>query len=166
MSDVTEVAKLGHDEIAHAAQAATCTEIGWDAYVTCSRCDYTTYEEKEALGHDLASEWTTDAEQHWHECTCGYQTDTQSHGWDNGQVTKEPTETECGIKTYTCSVCGATKEESIDPVEAPETSLPQDKDTEETTDSGLLVIVVSGAIGAGAIAVVVALVLRKKKKSF
>jgi len=43
---------LGHDEIAHAAKAATCTEIGWEAYVTCSRCDYTTYEEIPALGHN------------------------------------------------------------------------------------------------------------------
>lgn len=36
---------LGHDEVQHTAQAATCTEIGWDAYVTCSRCDYSTYKE-------------------------------------------------------------------------------------------------------------------------
>jgi hypothetical protein len=42
---------LGHDLIDHAAQAPTCTEIGWDAYQTCSRCDYTTYAEKPALGH-------------------------------------------------------------------------------------------------------------------
>lgn len=43
---------LGHDLIHHDAQAPTCTAIGWDAYNTCSRCDYTTYEEKAALGHD------------------------------------------------------------------------------------------------------------------
>ena len=42
---------LGHDLQHHDAQAATCTEIGWDAYDTCSRCDYTTYEEIPALGH-------------------------------------------------------------------------------------------------------------------
>ena len=34
---------LGHDEIEHVAQVPTCTEVGWDAYVTCSRCDYSTY---------------------------------------------------------------------------------------------------------------------------
>ncbi|MBV0897345.1 hypothetical protein KTT79_05755, partial [Faecalibacterium prausnitzii] len=34
------------------AQAPTCTEIGWDAYETCSRCDYTTYAELPAQ-HDL-----------------------------------------------------------------------------------------------------------------
>ena len=42
-----------HDLIHHDAQAPTCTQIGWDAYDTCSRCDYTTYAEKPALGHDL-----------------------------------------------------------------------------------------------------------------
>ncbi len=47
-----EVDALGHSLVAHEAQTATCTEIGWDAYVTCSRCDYTTYEEIAALGHD------------------------------------------------------------------------------------------------------------------
>ena len=43
---------LGHDPVHHDAKAATCTEIGWDAYETCSQCDYTTYEEIPALGHD------------------------------------------------------------------------------------------------------------------
>ena len=33
------------------SKAPTCTEIGWDAYDTCSRCDYTTYVEIPALGH-------------------------------------------------------------------------------------------------------------------
>ena len=35
------------------------------------------------------------------------------HVWDNGKVTKEPTETETGIKTYTCTRCGETKTETI-----------------------------------------------------
>ncbi len=42
---------LGHDEVHHDAKAPTCTDIGWDAYVTCSRCEYTTYGEKAATGH-------------------------------------------------------------------------------------------------------------------
>ena len=41
-----------HDLVHHDAQAPTCTEIGWEAYDTCSRCDYTTYVELPALGHD------------------------------------------------------------------------------------------------------------------
>ena len=33
---------LGHDIQSHDAKTPTCTEVGWDAYDTCSRCDYTT----------------------------------------------------------------------------------------------------------------------------
>ncbi len=46
---------LGHDEVTHEAKEPTCTEIGWDAYVTCSRCGYSSYEEKSALGHDIVN---------------------------------------------------------------------------------------------------------------
>lgn len=43
----------GHDLVHLYAKAPTCTEIGWDAYDTCSRCDYTTRKELPALNHDL-----------------------------------------------------------------------------------------------------------------
>ena len=43
---------LEHDKVQHDAQAATCTEKGWNAYETCSRCNYTTYAEIQALTHD------------------------------------------------------------------------------------------------------------------
>lgn len=39
------------------------------------------------------------------------------HTWDEGRVTKEATLTEEGVKTYTCSVCGETKTESIPKIE-------------------------------------------------
>ena len=43
-----------HDLVHHDAKAPTCTGIGWDAYETCSRCDYTTtYVELPALKHTL-----------------------------------------------------------------------------------------------------------------
>lgn len=41
-----------HDLVQHAAKAPTCTKPGWNAYETCSRCDYTTYTEQPALNHD------------------------------------------------------------------------------------------------------------------
>ena len=46
---------MGHDFVDHEAKAATCTEIGWEAYQTCSRCDYTTYKELPAKGHTPAA---------------------------------------------------------------------------------------------------------------
>ena len=42
-----------HDLEQHEAKAPTCTEKGWSAYETCSRCDHTTYAELPALNHDL-----------------------------------------------------------------------------------------------------------------
>ena len=47
--------KLGHDEIHHDAKAATCSEKGHNAFVTCTRCDYTTYEEVAPHGHTPAA---------------------------------------------------------------------------------------------------------------
>ena len=37
----------------------------------------------------------------------------RGHHWDAGVVTKEPTKTEEGVKTYTCEYCGGTRTESI-----------------------------------------------------
>ena len=45
---------LGHDLIHHDSQASTCKEHGWNAYDTCSRCDYTTYEELPLKEHTPA----------------------------------------------------------------------------------------------------------------
>lgn len=44
---------LGHDEVSHSGKTPTCTEAGYAAYVECSRCEYTTYEELSKLQHSL-----------------------------------------------------------------------------------------------------------------
>lgn len=64
-----------HDLEQHAAKAPTCTEIGWNAYETCSRCNYTTYTEQPALNHDYQA------------------------------VTVEPTCETDGYTIFTCSRC-------------------------------------------------------------
>ena len=53
-----------------------------------------------------------------HTCACGNSyvdtyTDALGHAWDNGKVTKQPTEAETGVKTFTCTRCGETKTEII-----------------------------------------------------
>ena len=53
-----------------------------------------------------------------HTCACGDSyvdtyTDALGHAWDNGKVTKQPTEAETGVKTFTCTRCGETKTETI-----------------------------------------------------
>ena len=51
-----EVDPDNHDLEHHEGKEPTCTETGWEAYDTCSRCDYTTYEELPANSgnHDLS----------------------------------------------------------------------------------------------------------------
>ena len=43
----------------------------------------------------------------------GKATEKLEHTWDGGVITKEPTQKEKGVKTYTCTVCGKTKTEEI-----------------------------------------------------
>lgn len=40
-----------HALVHHEAKAPTCTEVGWEAYDTCSRCSYTTKVEKQKTPH-------------------------------------------------------------------------------------------------------------------
>lgn len=71
----TYVDALGHDEIEHDAQAPTCTKFGWDAYVTCSRCNYSTYTSIRATGHSheaIVTEQTcTEQGYTTYTCHCG-----------------------------------------------------------------------------------------------
>ena len=50
-TETTVVSAKGHSLENHDGKAATCTEIGWEAYQTCNNCDYTTYKEIAAKGH-------------------------------------------------------------------------------------------------------------------
>ncbi|MCR5292783.1 MAG: leucine-rich repeat protein [Eubacterium sp.] len=93
-----KVDALGHDEITVDEVPASCTEDGFTSYKKCSRC-----------GKIL---------------TQGKVIKAKGHLWDNGEVVKEATETEDGLKTYKCKNCDATKdvvipaggEEPYDPV--------------------------------------------------
>ena len=53
--------KLGHDLVHHEKIDATCEEEGHEEYDTCTRCDYTTFEEIPATGH-TTSDWIIDKE--------------------------------------------------------------------------------------------------------
>lgn len=53
-----------------------------------------------------------DDDYHSRSCECGY-FEKAEHSWNEGVVTTEPTCTERGVKTYTCSTCDATKTEIV-----------------------------------------------------
>ena len=110
----------GHDLVQHAAKAPTCTEIGWDAYDTCSRfgCNYTTRKELPALKHDLkqhAAKAPTCTEIGWdayEACSrCDYTTYVElpaQHDLEH-HAAKAPTCTEPGWNAYdTCKNCDYT----------------------------------------------------------
>ena len=108
----------------HAAKAPTCTEIGWDAYDTCSRCDYTTYAELPALNHDLkqhAAKAATCTEKGWdayEACSrCNYTTYAEQPALNHDleqHAAKAPTCTEIGWNAYeTCKNCNYTTRKEL-----------------------------------------------------
>ena len=114
-----------HDLVHHDAKAPSCTEIGWNAYEACSRCNYTTtYQELPALNHDLeqhAAKAPTCTEIGWDAydtCSrCNYTTYAElpalNHDLEQ-HAAKAPTCTEIGWDAYeTCSRCDYTTRKEL-----------------------------------------------------
>ena len=90
----------------HSGGTATCTQRA-----TCAVCGA---EYGDVLGHDFTTNWTHDDNEHWKQCSrCDKKDDVGPHTWDNGTITTAPTCTKAGETTYTCTVCHATKTDSI-----------------------------------------------------
>ena len=99
----------GKNDVAnHSGGTATCTEKA-----ICEGCSLPYG--NTPPGHDFTGgTWQTDADHHWKKCSRCDVTDTESpHEWDSGKVTTQPTCTTAGQKTYTCTVCSATKVETL-----------------------------------------------------
>lgn len=127
---------LGHDPVQHKAKEPTCTEVGWDAYETCSRCDYSTYVEKAALGHQIdETNEASKIERVEPNCTstghtagykclregCTYTTskllDVLPHTKSEIKEAVASTCTKEGLtEGYTCSVCGFVVEQEAVPM--------------------------------------------------
>lgn len=123
---------LGHDFVHHDAQPATCTAKGLEAYDTCSRCDYsTTKVEIPMADHTYsATEWKSDVDNHWHECSvCHTQIGKAAHEWQPATYTAPKT-----------CVCGATQGEPLTRsyyYYAP-SAAENKKDSPKTADPGVL----------------------------
>lgn len=83
-SYVDNYVDAAHTLESHAAKAATCTEAGYGAYEKCTKCDYTTFVEAPATGHKYEA-----------------------------LITKYPSVSEAGEKSFTCPSCGDKKTEEI-----------------------------------------------------
>ena len=119
----------GHTPVEVAEQPATCTEAGHKAGTKCSVCDaiLSGMEEIPATGHTevidaaKAPTCTETGLTEGKRCTvCKEVTVKQEvipakgHSWNNGEITTSPTCENAGVKTYTCTVCNATKTEAVD----------------------------------------------------
>ena len=78
----------GHTEVTDPAVEATCTKPGKTAGKHCSVCN-------EVL-------------------VAPTEIPAKGHSWNEGEITTSPTCENAGVKTYTCTVCNATKTEAID----------------------------------------------------
>lgn len=125
-------------QIAHDASGIgdTITSYG-KRHKTCSVCGDVVTDDKfeeekplEAHSHTYTGDWQYDDTNHWKQCTYGMTTgyggklmyvcpeksQNDAHTWDDGVITKAPTTTSEGIKTFTCTVCGGKKTGTISPI--------------------------------------------------
>ena len=82
---------LGHKTELRNAAAASCTADGYTGDKVCRVCG------------EVVEKGTV--------------IPAAGHSWDSGEVTKQPTETAEGVKTFTCTVCGETRTEAIPKLE-------------------------------------------------
>ena len=100
--------------------------------VQCSECGAFKNEDHE--GDDITTAWERDKDNHWHVYGCGTIMNKSAHDWDGGVVTRQPTCTREGEKTYTCGTCGETKTEAV--AKAPHTLQKTDAKAATCTEDG------------------------------
>ena len=156
LSSGKAIAKLAHKwDAGVITQEATCTEAGIKTY-TCTVCESTRIEELPANGHGetvtkFAKEATCKMEGYTGDLYCkdcgelleeGSVIAKLPHQWDAGKITKKATTTATGIRTYTCTKCGATKKETI-PKIVPKKATPG-KTVKDTATNGIYKVLADG----------------------
>ena len=129
LSGMEEIPTTGHTEVIDAAKAPTCTETGLTEGKHCYACGevITAQETVPAKGHTevvypvVEATCTKPGKTEGKHCSvCNEvlvaQTEVpaKGHNWNEGEITTSPTCENVGVKTYTCTVCNATKAEAID----------------------------------------------------
>lgn len=152
------IAKLEHVHAKgtlHEAVASTCKTKGIIAYYDCTKAECeikldvdgnplaSTESDLDPSNHE-GTETTfeavnADSHKEKYKCCNAVKTESAPHTWNDGAVTKEPSTTEEGVKTFTCTAegCGQTKTESILRVPLPNLTI---NGTEITKTSEIIVI--------------------------
>ena len=152
--------------------AATC-KASAEYYYSCSCGEKgtETFKSGEKLAHNFKTEWSSNGEKHWHECSlCGEKKEESSHSFE-WKIDKAATATEAGSKHEECTVCGFKKDAvTIEPTGTTTTTPAQTTtggttETPEKSGNAWILIAVAGVVvlGGGAAAAVVA--VKKKKEN-
>ena len=150
---------------------ATATTSG-SKHKECTVCGYTMATETiPATGggehtHSYGSEWKNDADNHWHECSCGDKADKAAHDF-KWVVDKEATATQKGSKHEECRVCGYKKAA----VEIPATGTPTepgkptDSDSPQTGDNSNMILWIALLFVSGGVVIGIIVYSKKKKEN-
>ena len=150
---------------------ATATTSG-SKHKECTVCGYTmTTETIPATGggehtHSYGSDWKNDADNHWHECSCGDKADKAAHDF-KWVVDKEATATQKGSKHEECKVCGYKKAA----VEIPATGTPTEPgkptgpDSPQTGDNSNMILWIALLFISGGVVTGTMVISKKKKRS-
>ncbi|MBQ8623955.1 MAG: hypothetical protein IJ424_06265, partial [Oscillospiraceae bacterium] len=95
--------------------APTCCDTGVKTY-TCTDCGAIKTEDVPATGEHVYGDWKDNGDG-THTKTCNgsncSEFVTADHVWNEGEETTAPTCCDTGVKTYTCTDCGAIKTEDV-----------------------------------------------------
>ena len=150
---------------------ATATTSG-SKHKECTVCGYTMATETiPATGggehtHSYDSEWKNDADNHWHECSCGDKADKAAHDF-KWVVDKEATATKKGSKHEECKVCGYKKAA----VEIPATGTPTEPgkptgpDSPQTGDNSNMILWIALLFISGGAVIGITAYSKKKKEN-
>lgn len=150
---------------------ATATTSG-SKHKECTVCGYTmTTETIPATGggehtHSYGSDWKNDADNHWHECSCGDKADKAAHDF-KWVVDKEATATQKGSKHEECKVCGYKKAA----VEIPATGTPTEPgkptgpDSPQTGDNSNMILWIALLFISGGVLTGVTVFDKRKRHS-
>ena len=150
---------------------ATATTSG-SKHKECTVCGYTMATETiPATGggehtHSYGSEWKYDADNHWHECSCGDKADKAAHDF-KWVVDKEATATKKGSKHEECKVCGYKKAA----VEIPATGTPTEPgkptgpDSPQTGDNSNMILWIALLFISGGAVIGITAYSKKKKEN-
>lgn len=104
-------------EIYKASDATCVSPARYYLSCVCGAKSTETFErgEKNPDKHrDALGDWQSDENNHWREYTCCHvHADEGIHQWGDGKITTAATCTTAGEKTFTCTVCGRTKKETV-----------------------------------------------------